>query len=153
MLLFEPGEASNDLMNSSSSAAAIFFEDERPRIERSFGHYFGPKVCPARLYGGQIGKVLQCIDITRITLSKRRTLGNSEWRIAPKVREPPCTYQPPALDGNSCIERTIWALKGELLWVQNFEPVEEPRLALLIWSELYNQQLLIQRDGFKYPVQ
>jgi len=44
-------------------------------------------------------------------------------------------------------------LKEQLLWVRSFETVEELRVALLDWAELYNEQWLIERHGFKTPAQ
>jgi putative transposase len=54
-------------------------------------------------------------------------------------------------EGNGCVERAIRTLKEQLLWVRSFETVEELRVALLAWAELYNEQWLIERHGFKPP--
>jgi transposase InsO family protein len=56
-------------------------------------------------------------------------------------------------EGNGCVERAIRTLKEQLLWVRSFETVEELRVALLAWAELYNEQWLIERHGFKSPAQ
>jgi len=56
-------------------------------------------------------------------------------------------------EGNGCVERAIRTLKEQLLWVRSFETVEELRVALLEWAELYNEQWLIERHGFKPPAQ
>jgi transposase InsO family protein len=56
-------------------------------------------------------------------------------------------------EGNGCVERAIRTLKEQLLWVQPFQTVEELRVALLAWAELYNEQWLIERHGFKPPAQ
>jgi len=60
------------------------------------------------------------------------------------VREP---------EGNGCAERFIRTLKENLLWVHPFTTVEELRQALLAFKESYNQSWLIERHGFKTPVQ
>jgi len=60
------------------------------------------------------------------------------------VREP---------EGNGCAERFIRTLKENLLWVRTFRTVEELRLALLEFKELYNTQWLIERHGNKTPAQ
>lgn len=54
-----------------------------------------------------------------------------------------------APEGNGCVERAIRTLKERLLWVKTFETVRELWLALLKWAELYNEQWLIERHGFK----
>lgn len=58
-----------------------------------------------------------------------------------------------APEGNGCVERAIRTLKEQLLWVRTFETVEELRLALIEWAELYNEQWLIERHGFRSPAQ
>jgi putative transposase len=60
------------------------------------------------------------------------------------VREP---------EGNGCAEWFIRILKENLLWVEPFETVEELRLALIKFKELYNSQWLIERHGFQTPTQ
>ena len=54
-----------------------------------------------------------------------------------------------APEGNGCVARAIRTLKEQLLWVRTFETVEELRLALIEWAELYNEQWLIgvSREG------
>ncbi len=58
-----------------------------------------------------------------------------------------------APEGNGCVERAVRTLKEQLLWVRTFETVEELRLALIQWAELYNEQWLIERHGFRSPAQ
>jgi putative transposase len=58
-----------------------------------------------------------------------------------------------APEGNGCAERVIRTLKEQLLWVRSFASVEELRLALLEWAELYNEQWLIERHGHRTPAQ
>lgn len=54
-------------------------------------------------------------------------------------------------EGNGCAERVIRTLKEQLLWVRAFATVEELRLALIAWAELYNREWMIERHGFKPP--
>jgi len=56
-----------------------------------------------------------------------------------------------APEGNGCAERVIRTLKEQLLWVKTFATVEDLRLALIAWAELYNREWMIQRHGFKPP--
>ena len=60
------------------------------------------------------------------------------------VREP---------EGNGCAERFIRTLKENLLWVRRFETVEELRLALQAFKELYNRTWIIARHGYQTPAQ
>jgi transposase InsO family protein len=58
------------------------------------------------------------------------------------VREP---------EGNGCAERFIRTLKENLLWVRPFATVEELRLALQQFRQLYNQTWIIERHGYRTP--
>jgi transposase InsO family protein len=58
-----------------------------------------------------------------------------------------------APEGNGCAERVIRTLKEQLLWVRSFATVEELRLALIAWADLYNRQWLIERHGFRPPAE
>lgn len=60
------------------------------------------------------------------------------------VREP---------QGNGCAERFIRTLKENLLWIRTFDTVEELRVALLEFKDLYNAAWLIGRHGYKTPAQ
>jgi putative transposase len=60
------------------------------------------------------------------------------------VREP---------EGNGCAEWFIRTLKGNLLWVHPVRTIEELRLALLEFKDLYNTHWLIERHGNKTPAQ
>ena len=60
------------------------------------------------------------------------------------VREP---------EGNGCAERFIRTLKENLLWVRRFETVEELRLALQQFRQIYNQTWIIERHGYRTPAQ
>tara|TARA_Y100000294_G_scaffold103550_1_gene96145 strand:+ start:447 stop:1340 length:894 start_codon:yes stop_codon:yes gene_type:complete len=58
-----------------------------------------------------------------------------------------------APQGNGCAERFIRTLKENLLWVRHFHTIEELRLALLEFRDLYNREWIIQRHGYKTPKQ
>jgi putative transposase len=60
------------------------------------------------------------------------------------VREP---------EGNGCAERYVRVLKENLLWVRRFDTVEELRLALLAFRQIYNQGWIIERHGYRTPAQ
>jgi putative transposase len=60
------------------------------------------------------------------------------------VREP---------EGNGCAERFIRVLKENLLWVRRFDTVEELRLALQAFRQIYNQTWIIERHGYRTPAQ
>jgi transposase InsO family protein len=56
-------------------------------------------------------------------------------------------------EGNGCAERFIRTLKENRLWVRHFATVEELRLALQAFKDLYNQTWIIERHGYKTPAQ
>jgi transposase InsO family protein len=56
-----------------------------------------------------------------------------------------------APEGNGCAERFIRTLKENLLWVRSFDTVEELRVALIEFREIYNTTWLIERHGFRTP--
>jgi transposase InsO family protein len=60
------------------------------------------------------------------------------------VREP---------EGNGCSERFVKTLKEQLLWVRHFATVEELRLALLAFKDLYNQRWLAELHAYRTPSQ
>jgi len=65
------------------------------------------------------------------------------------MRSSPAFIRAP--EGNGCAERFIRTLKENLLWVRTFDTVEELRLALLAFREIYNTTWLIERHGFRPP--
>jgi transposase InsO family protein len=58
-----------------------------------------------------------------------------------------------APEGNGVAERFIRTFKEQLLWVRTFQTVEELCLALHDWLRLYNTQWLVERHGFRSPIQ
>jgi hypothetical protein len=66
----------------------------------------------------------------------------TEMRI-PGIESSPAFVRAP--EGNRCAERFIRTLKENLLWIRSFDTVEELRLALLTFRDIYNTTWLIQR--------
>jgi transposase InsO family protein len=60
------------------------------------------------------------------------------------VREP---------EGNGVAERFIRTLKENFLWVRSFETIEELRLALLKFKQMYNEQWMLEKFDYRSPAQ
>ncbi len=60
------------------------------------------------------------------------------------VREP---------EGNGVVERFWRTLKEQLLWIKTFRSVEELRLALHEFRDLYNRSWILQKHGYLTPSQ
>ncbi|MCS7044586.1 MAG: integrase core domain-containing protein [Bryobacteraceae bacterium] len=60
------------------------------------------------------------------------------------VREP---------EANGCIERFFRTLKGQLLWVQHFQDLEDLQIALREFRDRYNRERLIERLAHQSPRQ
>jgi putative transposase len=56
-----------------------------------------------------------------------------------------------APEGNGCAERFIRTLKENLLWVRDFDTIEELRLALLEFRRHYNEAWIVARHGYRTP--
>ena len=52
-----------------------------------------------------------------------------------------------APEGNGCAECFIRTLKENLLWIRTFNTIEDLRLALLAFRDIYNTTWLVQRLG------
>ena len=52
---------------------------------------------------------------------------------------------------NGCAERFIRTLKGQCLWAELHDTVDDLRQAVRTWTQLYNTAWLIQRHGHKTP--
>ena len=50
---------------------------------------------------------------------------------------------------NGCAERFIRTLKENLLWVRHFKTIEELRLALLEFRQIYNEKWIMHRHQYK----
>lgn len=60
------------------------------------------------------------------------------------VAEPEC---------NGVAERFVRTLKHQLLWLRTFDTIEELRLGLHAFKDLYNQAWLVQKHGHRTPAQ
>jgi transposase InsO family protein len=56
-------------------------------------------------------------------------------------------------EGNGCIERFFRTLKEQLLWLRDFEDLEELQAALREFRDRYNRHWLIERLAFQSPRQ
>lgn len=56
-------------------------------------------------------------------------------------------------EGNGISERFIRTLKEQLLWVRRFKNVEQLRMALHEFKQTYNTQWMLQRHGYRSPMQ
>jgi putative transposase len=56
-------------------------------------------------------------------------------------------------EGNGCIERFFRTLKEQLLWVRRFRDLDELRVALYEFRNGYNENWIIQRLGYRTPLQ
>jgi hypothetical protein len=55
--------------------------------------------------------------------------------------------------GSGRPEHFIRVLKKQVLWTQQFETIEDLRLALLAFKERYNREWLVKRHGHRTPSQ
>lgn len=65
------------------------------------------------------------------------------------IRSTPAFVATP--EGNGCAERFIRTLEGQLGWIETFATVEELRLALIAFTQRYNEQWLVERHGRRTP--
>jgi putative transposase len=56
-------------------------------------------------------------------------------------------------EGNGCIERFFRTLKEQLLWVRRFRDLDELRVALCEFRNRYNENWIIERLGYRTPLQ
>ena len=56
-------------------------------------------------------------------------------------------------EGNGCIERFFRTLKEQLLWIRQFQDLEELRAALVAFRQKYNHGWIVQRLNYRTPVQ
>lgn len=74
----------------------------------------------------------------------------NELRFLGAVSSPSFVREP---EGNGVIERFWRTLKEQLLWVRTFRNVEELRLALQEFRDLYNRSWILQKHGYLTPSQ
>ena len=65
-------------------------------------------------------------------------------------RSPAYHYEP---ETNGCAEKAIQTLKEQLLWIERFESFEELRVAVRAFGRTYNQSWLLERHGYRTPIE
>jgi transposase InsO family protein len=66
------------------------------------------------------------------------------------ARSPAFHYEP---ETNGCAEKAIQVLKEQLLWIERFETLEDLRQAVRHFGRTYNEQWLIERHGYRTPIE
>jgi len=66
------------------------------------------------------------------------------------ARSPAFHYEP---ETNGCAEKAIQTLKEQVLWIDRFETIEELRQAVRRFGRSYNEQWLIERHGYRTPIE
>ena len=78
------------------------------------------------------------------------TTPQSEIRFLGLESSPAFVREP---EGNGCAERFIRTLKEQLLWIRSFRTIEEMRVALHAFKDLYNSKWIVQKHGYLTPEQ
>ena len=66
------------------------------------------------------------------------------------ARSPAYHYEP---ETNGVVEKFIQTLKEQVLWIERFETLEEPRAAVRAFARTYNRAWLIERLGYRSPLE
>jgi hypothetical protein len=66
------------------------------------------------------------------------------------ARSPAFHYEP---ETNGCAEKAIQILKEQLLWTERFDTLDELRTAVRAFGRTYNQHWLIERHGYRTPIE
>ena len=66
------------------------------------------------------------------------------------ARSPAFHYEP---ETNGCAEKFIQTLKEQVLWIQRFQTFEELRAAVRSFADTYNQSWLLERHGYRTPIE
>jgi putative transposase len=66
------------------------------------------------------------------------------------ARSPAFHYEP---ETNGCAEKFIQTLKEQALWIQRFQTFEELRAAVRSFADTYNQSWLLERHGYRTPIE
>jgi putative transposase len=66
------------------------------------------------------------------------------------ARSPAFHYEP---ETNGCAEKAIEVLKEQVLWIERFDKLEELRQAVRRFGRLDNDQWLIERHGYRTPIE
>ena len=112
-------------------------EPIRQGIKQHFGGFSGGSAAGLRLRHDH-GSVYMSDDF------------QAEIRFLGIQASPAFVRQP---EGNGCIERFFRTLKEQLLWLRCFADLEELRAALIEFQHRYNRHWIIERLGYRTPVQ
>jgi len=66
------------------------------------------------------------------------------------ARSPAFHYEP---ETNGCAEKAIQILKEQLLWTERFDTLDGLRTAARAFGRTYNQHWLIERHGYRTPIE
>lgn len=66
------------------------------------------------------------------------------------ARSPAYHYEP---ETNGCVERFIQTLKEQVLWIERFETLEELNAAIRAFARTYNRDWLLERHGYRSPIE
>jgi hypothetical protein len=58
-----------------------------------------------------------------------------------------------APETNGCAEKAIQVLKEQLLWIARFDTPDDLRQAVRRFGRTYNEQWLIERHGYRTPIE
>ena len=56
-------------------------------------------------------------------------------------------------EGNGCIERFFRTVKEQLLWIRRFRDIDELRVALSEFRDRYNRSWILEKLGYRTPLQ
>ena len=65
-------------------------------------------------------------------------------------RSPAYHYEP---ETNGCVEKFIQTLKEQVLWIERFDTFEQLRQAVRDFARLYNREWLLERHGYRTPIE
>ena len=66
------------------------------------------------------------------------------------ARSPAFHYEP---ETNGCAEKAIQTLKEQLLWIDRYDTLDDLRTAVRGFGRTYNQHWLIERHGYRTPIE
>lgn len=65
-------------------------------------------------------------------------------------RSPAFVYEP---ETNGVVEKFLQTLKEQVLWIERFDTLEQLRARMREFAELFNEQWLLERHGYRSPRQ
>jgi hypothetical protein len=108
------------------------------------------------------GPSRRCARLVRLGAAARGARGRSVAICATSAGRLPASYRPriarsPAFhyepETNGCAEKFIQTLKEQVLWIQRFQTFEELRAAVRSFADTYNQSWLLERHGYRTPIE